>query len=60
MKRKSRFLGLSSGNPAAQEYHDTEAKVFSICARAGVSCIGIQHGFGIAPDFVYFSQPLQL
>lgn len=34
--------------------HETEAKIFSICARAGVSCIGIQRGFGIAPDLVLF------
>jgi hypothetical protein len=32
----------------------TEAQVFQICARAGVACIGIQRGFGIAPDFVLF------
>jgi hypothetical protein len=44
--------------PASQQDsqldHDTEAQVFQICARAGVSCIGIQNGFGIAPDFVLF------
>ena len=34
--------------------HDTEARIFQICARAGVCCIGIQHGFGIAPDYVLF------
>ena len=34
--------------------HETEAQVFQICARAGVCCIGIQRGFGIAPDFVLF------
>jgi hypothetical protein len=39
---------------ATQQDHETEAQVFQICARAGVSCIGIQHGFGIAPDFVLF------
>ena len=36
---------------------DAEARIFSICAKAGVSCIGIQRGFGIAPDFVLF-QPV--
>jgi hypothetical protein len=39
---------------ATQQDHETEAQVFQICARAGVSCIGIQRGFGIAPDFVLF------
>jgi hypothetical protein len=39
---------------ATQQDHDTEAQVFQICARAGVCCIGIQRGFGIAPDFVLF------
>jgi hypothetical protein len=34
--------------------HETEAQVFRICARAGVCCIGIQRGFGLAPDFVLF------
>lgn len=34
--------------------HDTEARIFSICAKAGVSCIGIQRGFDIAPDLVLF------
>jgi hypothetical protein len=38
----------------SQVDHDTEARIFSICAKAGVSCIGIQYGFGIAPDFVLF------
>ena len=44
--------------PASQQDHqvdhETEARIFSICARAGVSCIGFQSGFGIAPDFVLF------
>ena len=44
--------------PAVQQDHqvdhETEARIFSICAKAGVSCIGIQRGFGIAPDFVLF------
>lgn len=39
---------------AAQQGHPTEAEIFQICARAGVSCIGIQQGFGVAPDFVLF------
>jgi hypothetical protein len=42
---------------ATQQDHDTEAKIYSICARAGVSCIGIQRGFGVAPDYVLF-QPV--
>jgi hypothetical protein len=42
---------------ATQQDHDTEARIFQICARAGVSCIGIQRGFGIAPDYVLF-QPV--
>ncbi len=37
-----------------QQDRETEARVFQICARAGVSCIGIQRGLGIAPDFVLF------
>jgi hypothetical protein len=44
--------------PATQQDNqlgrDTEARIFSICAKAGVSCIGIQRGFGIAPDLVLF------
>jgi hypothetical protein len=42
---------------ATQQDHATEARIFQICARAGVSCIGIQRGFGIAPDYVLF-QPV--
>ena len=42
---------------ATQQGHPTEAEIFQICARAGVSCIGIQQGFGIAPDYVLF-QPV--
>jgi hypothetical protein len=34
--------------------HDTEARIFQICARAGVCCIGIQRGFGHTPDYVLF------
>jgi hypothetical protein len=40
-----------------QQDHETEAYVFHICAKAGVSCIGIQSGFGISPDIVLF-QPV--
>jgi hypothetical protein len=39
---------------ASQQDHEVETQVFQICARAGVSCIGIQRGFGHAPDFVLF------
>jgi hypothetical protein len=42
---------------ARQQDRETEEQVFQICARAGVSCIGIQRGFGIAPDYVLF-QPV--
>jgi len=42
---------------ATQQDRETEAQVFQICARAGVSCIGIQRGFGRAPDYVLF-QPV--
>lgn len=37
-----------------QQDREAEAQVFQICAKAGVSCIGIQRGFGIAPDLVLF------
>lgn len=37
--------------------HETESKIFLICVRAGVSCIGIQRGFGLARDYVLF-QPV--
>jgi len=40
--------------PAAQQDRETEAQVFQICARAGVCCIGIQRGFGLAADLVLF------
>jgi hypothetical protein len=43
--------------PAPQQDHELEARIYSICTRARVSCIGIQYGFGIAPDFVLF-QPV--
>jgi hypothetical protein len=42
---------------AAQQDRKTEEQVFQTCARAGVSCIGIQRGFCIAPDYVLF-QPV--
>jgi hypothetical protein len=42
---------------APQQDRETEAQVFQTCARAGVSCIGIQSGFGLAPDYVLF-QPV--
>ena len=42
---------------APQQDRETEAQVFQICARAGVCCIGIQRGFGHAPDYVLF-QPV--
>jgi hypothetical protein len=33
----------------------TMAEAYSLnCARAGVSCIGIQRGYGLAPDYVLF------
>jgi hypothetical protein len=41
----------------SQVDRDTEARIFSICAKAGVCCIGIQRGYGIAPDCVLF-QPV--
>lgn len=40
--------------PESQQDRENEAQIFQICARAGVSCIGIQRGFGVAPDFVLF------
>jgi hypothetical protein len=39
---------------ATQQDREQEAEVFQICARAGVSCIGIERGFGLARDFVLF------
>ena len=41
---------------ATQQDRVTEAQVFEACARAGVSCIGIQRGFGHAPDYVLFQR----
>jgi len=35
--------------PVTQQDRETEAQVFHICAKAVVSCIGIQRGFGHAP-----------
>ncbi|PYU27323.1 MAG: hypothetical protein DMG32_07615 [Acidobacteria bacterium] len=43
--------------PETQQDHESESRIFSICARAGVSCIGIQRGFELAPDYVLF-QPV--
>lgn len=43
-----------AGHQGDQLDHLEEAQVFSICAKAGVSCIGIQSGFGISPDLVLF------
>lgn len=42
---------------AAQQERETEVRLFQICARAGVCCIGIQRGFGLASDYVLF-QPV--
>ena len=47
----------SASHQDSQVDHDTEARIFQICAKAGVSCIGIQRGFGHAPDYVLF-QPV--
>ena len=46
-----------AGHQGEQLDHEVEARVLSICAKAGVSCIGIQRGFGISPDLVLF-QPV--
>lgn len=43
--------------PATQQDHETEARVLQTCVRAGVCCIGIQSGFGIAADMVLFQKP---
>ena len=48
------ILSSVSCSRSLQQDHELEARIFSICARAGVSVIGIQRGFGIAPDFVLF------
>jgi hypothetical protein len=42
---------------ATQQDREKELQVFQICARAGVSCIGIQRGYDLAPDCVLF-QPV--
>ena len=42
---------------APPQPHPTESEIFQICARAGVCCIGIQRGFGLAHDYVLF-QPV--
>jgi hypothetical protein len=47
--------------PASQQDshldHETEAQALQICARAGVACLGIQRGFGVASNLVLF-QPI--
>ncbi len=43
-----------AGHQGDQLDHEVEARVFSICTKAGVSCIGIQRGFSISPDIVLF------
>lgn len=48
------ILPSVSCSRSLQQDHELEAQVFQICARAGVSCIGIQRGFGLARDFVLF------
>jgi hypothetical protein len=50
------MLAESAPTTRQDRYHDTEARIFSICARAGVCCIGIQQGFG-KPGLVLF-QPV--
>ncbi len=42
---------------SASQQDPTEAEIFQICARAGVSVLGIQSGFGVGPDLVLF-QPI--
>jgi hypothetical protein len=39
---------------SAAQQGPTEAEIFQICSRAGVCCIGVQRGFGIAADYVLF------
>jgi hypothetical protein len=51
------ILSSVSYSRSLQQDHELEARIFSICARARVSVIGIQRGFGIARDFVLF-QPV--
>ena len=48
------ILPSVSCSRSLQQDHELEAQVFQICARAGVSCIGIQRGFGLVRDFVLF------
>jgi hypothetical protein len=43
--------------PATQQDRDIETAVAFIVARGGAAYIGIQRGYGIAPDFVLF-QPV--
>lgn len=40
-----------------QQEHDIETAIAFIVARGGAAYIGIQRGFGIAPDYVLF-QPV--
>ena len=42
---------------ATQQDRETEDRVFRICTRAGVCCIGIQSGFGVTEGMVLFSKP---
>jgi hypothetical protein len=43
--------------PATQQDREIEDRVFRICAKAGVCCIGIQSGFGVTEGLVLFSKP---
>jgi hypothetical protein len=44
----------SISSSAAHQGRPTDTEIFQICARAGVACLGIQRGFGVAPDYVLF------
>jgi hypothetical protein len=57
MESAERCSTAPASHQDSQLDRETEAQVFQICARAGVSCIGIQRGFGHAPDYVLF-QPV--
>lgn len=54
MESVKRCSTAPAGHQGSPLDRDTEARIFSICAKAGVSCIGIQRGFGGAPDLVLF------
>ena len=41
-------------SPQSQQEREIETAVAFICARAGVCLIGVQRGFGAAPDLVLF------